>query len=192
MMVILMLFVTFYIGSVHQINVASVCCNLFGQKKGVVRPHSYWLYPVWCDTEASKEAYRYVVRKYCNECSSPDSMTGFSVINASEVQELQRSKPGEACSICLNLFGKEDSNENIVKTICNHFFHEKCLAEWVKRMDNCPVCRGLLGSQAPHRHKTPLSFDDLVILVAFVEPYLLRGDHPPVVIFSAYPRRQVL
>ena len=179
-------------GSVYRIDGVSACCNLFGQKKGVVRPHSYWLYPVWCDTEASKEAYRYVVRKYCNECSSPDSGTGFSVINASEVQELQRSKPGEACSICLNLFGKEDSNENIVKTICNHFFHEKCLAEWVKRRGNCPVCRGLLGSQAPHLHKAPLSFDDLVTLVAFVETYLLRGERPPVVIFSAYPRRQVL
>jgi SUMO ligase MMS21 Smc5/6 complex component len=41
------------------------------------------------------------------------------------------------CSICL-----EVNNNQIIKTACNHEFHEKCLFEWMKISMTCPICRG--------------------------------------------------
>ena len=58
----------------------------------------------------------------------------------------------ESCTICLNKF-KEDNNSNIIKEMlqneegktsildCGHKFHEKCIFEWLKINNKCPVCR---------------------------------------------------
>lgn len=42
----------------------------------------------------------------------------------------------ELCSICL-----ENMEDKLVKTICNHLYHENCLEDWMKRNLNCPLCR---------------------------------------------------
>ena len=58
----------------------------------------------------------------------------------------------ECCSICLNEFSynKENDNklickvteyDNIHKTKCNHYFHEKCLFIWRKHKNKCPICK---------------------------------------------------
>ena len=39
------------------------------------------------------------------------------------------------CPICLN----DDTGP--FKTNCNHLFHEKCLVTWMKRKENCPLCK---------------------------------------------------
>lgn len=47
----------------------------------------------------------------------------------------------ETCSICLNTFG-EDHNQ--IVRFCQsepHLFHEKCLVNWLKRSETCPLCR---------------------------------------------------
>jgi hypothetical protein len=47
----------------------------------------------------------------------------------------------ETCSICLNTFG-EDRNQ--IVRFCQsepHLFHEKCLVNWLKRSETCPLCR---------------------------------------------------
>lgn len=50
----------------------------------------------------------------------------------------------EICSIC---FLNEEENDLFTKTKCNHFFHRRCLLEWInyrKKKEeevNCPVCR---------------------------------------------------
>lgn len=38
------------------------------------------------------------------------------------------------CPICLEIL----ENHNIIKTNCNHIFHESCLYMWG---ENCPLCR---------------------------------------------------
>jgi hypothetical protein len=43
------------------------------------------------------------------------------------------------CSICLEI-----NNNKIIKTDCNHEFHEKCLFEWIKISMTCPICRGAI------------------------------------------------
>ena len=58
----------------------------------------------------------------------------------------------EYCSICLNEFSynKENDNklickvteyDNVHKTKCNHYFHEKCLFIWRKHKNKCPICK---------------------------------------------------
>jgi len=43
------------------------------------------------------------------------------------------------CSICLNKINKND--EFINNECCNNTFHNKCLTEWYKIKENCPLCR---------------------------------------------------
>ena len=63
----------------------------------------------------------------------------------------------EECAICLEEFtiqkvensscsdSEEDEikplNKNILKTSCKHYFHRKCIYEWVKKEVFCPICR---------------------------------------------------
>eukprot|EP00913_Durusdinium_trenchii_P008512 g7993.t1 len=42
------------------------------------------------------------------------------------------------CPMCLEDFSKE---QPIRKTICGHYFHESCLAQWFKVNRTCPLCR---------------------------------------------------
>ena len=46
------------------------------------------------------------------------------------------------CSICL-----EVNNNQIIKTDCNHEFHEKCFFEWMKNSATCPICRKQINCQ---------------------------------------------
>lgn len=42
----------------------------------------------------------------------------------------------ENCPICLKKL-----RNNSVKTSCEHKFHQKCLKEWKKHNNSCPLCR---------------------------------------------------
>lgn len=42
------------------------------------------------------------------------------------------------CPMCLEDFSKE---QPIRKTLCSHYFHESCLAQWLKVNRTCPLCR---------------------------------------------------
>ena len=58
----------------------------------------------------------------------------------------------ESCIICLDKF-EEKNNSNVTKEIptneeektsvldCGHKFHEKCIVEWLKKHNKCPICR---------------------------------------------------
>lgn len=42
----------------------------------------------------------------------------------------------EACIVCL-----QELSSSVIVTKCNHFFHEKCLEQWIRVKFNCPTCR---------------------------------------------------
>jgi hypothetical protein len=42
------------------------------------------------------------------------------------------------CSICITEFIPDDDT---VKLKCNHLFHQKCITEWCKYKQDCPICR---------------------------------------------------
>ena len=47
-----------------------------------------------------------------------------------------RVAPLETCSICLEII-----LEKFVYLNCNHCFHEKCIKQWKKKKNTCPICR---------------------------------------------------
>lgn len=44
----------------------------------------------------------------------------------------------DKCSICLEEFEKQ---KEIYQLKCNHYFHKKCLSEWMKFKNTCPLDR---------------------------------------------------
>lgn len=59
----------------------------------------------------------------------------------------------ETCSICMELVTEEPGVDKplidkkkkktvrVMRTPCNHYFHEKCLKEWMDIKLECPFCR---------------------------------------------------
>ena len=72
-----------------------------------------------------------------NCCSSPHYS---SKINDDTIDnyKLRKQIPNKECLICLEEFKK---NQNISVIInCGHYYHLKCLSEWFKRKEVCPIC----------------------------------------------------
>ena len=46
------------------------------------------------------------------------------------------------CSICLN----KKSNKLIKCKYCNNEFDQECLDKWLKKKNNCPLCRRILNN----------------------------------------------
>jgi len=42
------------------------------------------------------------------------------------------------CSICLENY---QINDKVSHLPCGHFYHERCLTEWFKKKEECPLCR---------------------------------------------------
>ena len=132
------------------------------------------------------EEYRNIVKE-----QQPHADRGFLAVSAEEVQKFQELHPDEFCSICLMPFYEGDSSENVVRTTCNHFFHEKCLKEWLAKKRSCPMCRGRLGDQNDPQPlpKVRISYYDFMTLLRTVEKYQLRGEDIPRDIFLFYLQR---
>lgn len=48
------------------------------------------------------------------------------------------NRPAPECCCCTEAFGED---KNIKRTPCQHYFHEECLAQWLKVSTTCPLCR---------------------------------------------------
>ena len=49
---------------------------------------------------------------------------------------------GDNCNICLNDF---KTNEKLFKMKCGKFLHNKCLKDWLKKSNYCPLCKEILS-----------------------------------------------
>mmetsp|Transcript_49563 Transcript_49563/g.127959 ORF Transcript_49563/g.127959 Transcript_49563/m.127959 type:complete len:411 (-) Transcript_49563:210-1442(-) len=58
------------------------------------------------------------------------------------VFDLEASGENLQCPTCLEDFCKESK---IKKTVCGHYFHEECLAPWLRVNRTCPLCRSDLA-----------------------------------------------
>lgn len=47
----------------------------------------------------------------------------------------------QECCICLDAYSEGDTICVPVTKSCNHVFHESCIKEWLKKNDQCPLCR---------------------------------------------------
>ena len=183
-------------GSVHRIDGASVvsCCLKYcGVGNNYSGTYSATSYPEWLSTESERNAYRRVWEEFYNILKEhqPHADRGFSVVAAAEVQKFQKLNPNDSCSICLGPFYEENSSGKVVRTTCNHLFHEKCLTEWLATKSVCPLCRKGLGVQNEY-HSQPvigMSLDNLITLMITVGRYQLRGEDVPHPIFLFYLQR---
>lgn len=68
-----------------------------------------------------------------------------SLVSAEDVHQIGEGRC-DACVLAL-YFGLCNLSLAVVKTICNHVFHPKCLADWRRVKDSCPVCRKWLNQE---------------------------------------------
>jgi hypothetical protein len=56
----------------------------------------------------------------------------------------------DPCPICLSPLGEGEGIQLLPR--CKHSFHSKCIEEWRKRKDECPVCRkNITNDKVNHR-----------------------------------------
>ena len=64
-------------------------------------------------------------------------LMNIQIINPPELKLAKQIKVSGECPICLqNLESTE-----VYQTDCTHFFHLKCLNDWIKIKQDCPLCR---------------------------------------------------
>jgi len=56
----------------------------------------------------------------------------------------------EVCNVCLEMYKEGQIS---IKLECEHCFHEKCIIQWLKMRNTCPVCRHELESNDPNYEK---------------------------------------
>lgn len=84
------------------------------------------------------------LRSYLNSYNQPENKDErFTILTVDEIE------PGSvlsetSCSICCEDFYKENENDKIATTMCQHSYHLKCITEWLKKSENCPLCRSAI------------------------------------------------
>ena len=56
----------------------------------------------------------------------------------------------KTCNVCLENYKEGDIS---IKLDCEHYFHDKCIIQWLKMRNTCPVCRHELESNDPNYEK---------------------------------------
>jgi hypothetical protein len=69
--------------------------------------------------------------------TSPDPQILCSLLpekytNTSEVDDL------ETCTICIDDF---EEGDEVIKLVCKHSFHPKCIVPWLEKSAECPNCK---------------------------------------------------
>ncbi|KAK4789357.1 hypothetical protein SAY86_020676 [Trapa natans] len=44
----------------------------------------------------------------------------------------------ESCTICMEEY---ESDQEILKIGCSHYFHKECIYKWLRMNESCPLCR---------------------------------------------------
>jgi hypothetical protein len=72
------------------------------------------------------------------------------------------------CSFNISSIISDEQYGQLVKTSCNHFFHQVCLERWSKHKRTCPMCRSNIAGPIPAKlcfmgkHKIPRWLQELV------------------------------
>ncbi|KAL5021499.1 hypothetical protein ScPMuIL_000654 [Solemya velum] len=60
----------------------------------------------------------------------------------------KKKLPNDTCPVCLDEFNRK---ENIAVCPCYHGFHVKCLMEWLRHRNTCPMCKAPVQTLAGER-----------------------------------------
>ena len=73
---------------------------------------------------------------------SPEDINKF--IKKNNIQMHKKSETSlfelNECMICLDEIDKIKSND-LTTLYCSHYYHTKCIDEWLKKSSNCPICK---------------------------------------------------
>lgn len=78
--------------------------------------------------------------QFKKEGPPPASEEAIKNLQLIKVEDLPENCKDQECSICkseLNI----DNEDKIYCMPCKHYFHEKCLIQWLKLNNTCPLCR---------------------------------------------------
>ncbi|KAL4482380.1 hypothetical protein ABPG73_012840 [Tetrahymena malaccensis] len=86
------------------------------------------------------------IKNQIQEQEQNENIKQFScIIQINELEDDNSKKSNKSnksesvcCAMCLS---ELINDEQIIKTICDHSFHAQCLEEWLKKNDECPLCR---------------------------------------------------
>lgn len=65
------------------------------------------------------------------------------IIDGEEVKRLKMET--EPCSICLENLSGSNTRGFPTRMPCSHVFHDRCLLEWFRRKNTCPMCRRVVS-----------------------------------------------
>ncbi|CAE5957084.1 unnamed protein product [Arabidopsis arenosa] len=65
------------------------------------------------------------------------------IIDGEEVKRLKMET--EPCSICLENLSGSNTRGFPTRMSCSHVFHDRCLLEWFRRKNTCPMCRRVVS-----------------------------------------------
>ena len=69
-----------------------------------------------------------------------DILKNIRVINFQPVRHFSNDQEIE-CVICFEVMHNSEESRQVIKTPCNHYFHNNCISEWIQINNTCPVCR---------------------------------------------------
>ena len=93
-----------------------------------------WSQLLWHPKLFSKVSYGHEVGMYRPTRVKVSQLEGYRSGDSEGTGE-QRKR----CAICLVEF--DDPHEMVLRTKCNHLYHEACLEQWLKIKQECPTCK---------------------------------------------------
>ena len=119
----------------------------------------------------------WVVPQIDDDIPTPASALALSLVQRSVVLDETLSD----CAICLDSIQK---GQNVAKMPCDggHVFHDRCVSEWLKTRNTCPICRFALEAELQHPAAQAFDIDDLDDStsgwIRYTDYHLLQGRHP--------------
>lgn len=95
---------------------------------------------VHSEEERSKEIEVAMITRYYSSTSPSKDHSLPTVANGTQPEKnASRELDADSCPVCLLEFEAGDSIS--MSRNCTHKFHNKCIFEWLRRQDTCPLCR---------------------------------------------------
>jgi len=84
------------------------------------------------------------------------------------------------CPICY----EEYDPETLIRTPCQHIFHQECLDLWTENNNTCPYCRDIFPEDFLNQNPNPLPVDPIPLVLAGAQlpqpiAFLPAGGIPP-------------
>lgn len=88
--------------------------------------------------------FSFIIQSLLNQTRGSSSSSGNTPqsiskkqVNKTLKERIIKDKQCE-CAICLNF---DESEDKVVEMPCKHKYHQKCISQWVSKVNNCPLCK---------------------------------------------------